>query len=78
MKIDKFDTGEKQPPLKRCSGCKKRRRVWYFSKDKQTKDGLKERCKDCESIRLKKYYKEVIYPTKFKEPLTPDEDMREI
>jgi hypothetical protein len=46
--------------MKRCSKCKDEKDVNLFSKNKSTKDGLRNRCKDCDkedASQRKEYYK---------------------
>ena len=42
--------------MKICSKCKQEKQLEDFHKDKYTKSGLSYHCKDCSSIKFKKYY----------------------
>lgn len=42
--------------MKKCSKCKIEKSINDFSKDKNKKDGLQHRCKDCNKDYFKKYY----------------------
>ena len=44
--------------MKRCSACKIKKPFDCFNKDKAQKDGFNNQCKECQSIRGKKYYQE--------------------
>lgn len=48
---------KKTPNRKRCSYCKRRRLIKFFSKNRAMKDGLHHYCRDCKSICNKKYYR---------------------
>ena len=51
--------------MKRCSNCKKYKKLSEFSKDLKTKDGIRLTCKKCCSDYYKRYYKQ--YSKKQKE-----------
>ena len=43
---------------KRCCTCREYKPISRFGKDRQVKDGLSRRCKQCNSVRNKIWYKE--------------------
>lgn len=42
--------------VKTCSTCKREKTLWLFSKNSCTKDGLRSRCKQCDSTRRAEDY----------------------
>jgi hypothetical protein len=41
--------------IKRCSTCKKKKKISEFTKKRSCRDGLDNHCKKCKSIRMKEY-----------------------
>lgn len=57
------------PENKKCFSCGEIKNVFYFSKDTGSNDGLNGRCKECESVRMKKKRKKLKQRTSIINPI---------